>query len=91
MKEWKLQAPQIIEKDDSVCVVIAHIPLANSSDLILQFLKNNEEITNKQARDITGIKSENQVKNEFYKLREGGYIEKVPGKGGAASAWRLKK
>lgn len=54
MKEWKLQNPQIIEKDDSVCVIIAHIPLASSSDLILQFLKNNEEITNKQARDITG-------------------------------------
>ena len=91
MKEWKLQSPRIIEENDCVCVIIPHIPLANASDLILQFLKNNNEITNKQARDITGIKSENQVKNEFYKLREGGYIERVPEKRGAASAWRLIK
>lgn len=91
MKEWKLKNPQIIEKDNSVCVIISHIPLANASELILQFLSSNDEITNKQARDITGIKSENQVKNEFYKLRDGGYIERVPERRGSASAWRLKK
>lgn len=39
MKEWKLQSPRIIEENDCVCVIIPHIPLANASDLILQFLK----------------------------------------------------
>lgn len=89
MKEWKLQSPKIEEKGNYVCVTIPHIPLARASELILNFLKNNEVITNKQARDITGIRSENSMKTEFYKLRDEGYLERVPGREGPSSAWRL--
>ena len=51
--------------------------------------KNHNSINNSQARDITGIKSENLVKVEFYKLRDEGLIEKIPELKGPASAWRL--
>ena len=89
MKEWKLQSPKIEEKDNYVVVTIPHIPLARPSELILSFLSYHEQITNKQAREITGIKSENSMKMEFYKLRDEGLLERIPGLEGPASAWRL--
>jgi ATP-dependent DNA helicase RecG len=55
----------------------------------MNFLQANSQITNRQARDITGIRSENLVKIEFYKLRDQKYIERVPGLEGWKSAWRL--
>ena len=54
----------------------------------MNFLQKNLEITNAQARDLTGIKSENAVKREFYKLRDKGFIERVPGKEGGLAAWQ---
>jgi hypothetical protein len=35
----------------------------------IEFLSKHGSVTNRQARDITGIKSENAVKSEFYKLK----------------------
>lgn len=91
MKEWKLKSPEIYEDGNYVRVVIPHAPLASPSDAILKFLDNNDRITNRQAREITGIRSENLVKNEFYKLKDKGLIERVPGLKGPLSAWQLRK
>ncbi|WP_243369998.1 ATP-binding protein [Microvirga solisilvae] len=88
MKEWKLKPPQIQEDGNYVKVVIRHAPLALPTEAIMNFLAHHEEITNAQARELTGIKSENLVKVEFYKLRDQGLIERVPGKQASASAWR---
>lgn len=91
MKEWKLKSPIIEEIERNVKVTIPHSPLARPTELILEFLKKNAQINNKQAREITGIKSENLVKVEFYKLRDEGLLERIPGLEGSASAWRLTK
>ena len=91
MKEWRLKEPEIVEEGNYVKVTIPHIPLAAPTEAILEFLKNNPTITNRQAREITGIRSENLVKIEFYKLRDEGLLEMVPGLKGAASAWRPKR
>jgi len=88
MKDWKLQPPVISEEGNYVRVIIKHAPLAIPTEAIMTFLENNPEITNTQARDLTGIKSENAVKREFYKLRDKGLIERVPGKHGNLAAWR---
>ena len=89
MKDWKLHAPEITEEGNYVRVVIPHTPLATPSEAILEFLKANPTITNRQARDITGIKSENSMKSEFYKLRDEGLLEMIRELKGAAAAWRL--
>lgn len=89
MKEWKMRNPEIIEEDNYVRVVIPHASLATPQEAIMEFLANNSTITNKQARDITGIKSENAVKSEFYKLRDTGKIEMIPELKGNKAAWRL--
>ena len=91
MKEWGLKAPEIREENNYVLVVLPHSPLAAPTEAIMKFLLTNEMITNRQTREITGIKSENLVKNEFYKLRNEGLIERVPGLSGPKSAWQLTK
>ncbi|WP_018391601.1 ATP-binding protein [Ancylobacter sp. FA202] len=88
MKEWKLQSPKLQEENNYVVVTIPHTPLASPEELIIEYLANNEEIRNKLARDLTGIRSENQMKEVFYRLRDRGLIERVPGKKGNAAAWR---
>jgi ATP-dependent DNA helicase RecG len=89
MKEWGLRAPEIQELNGYVCVTLPHTSLAKPSEAILGFLTKQEMITNRQARDLTGIKSENLVKIEFYKLRDEGFLEPVPGLKGSRSAWQL--
>jgi ATP-dependent DNA helicase RecG len=89
MKEWGLKNPEIFEEGNYVKVLLPHSPLASPSEAILKFLRKNNSITNQQARDLTGIRSENLVKIEFYKLRDEGLIERVPGLSGPKSAWQL--
>jgi ATP-dependent DNA helicase RecG len=88
MKEWKMRNPEIIEEGNYVRVVIPHASLATPQEAIMEFLESNPTITNKQARDITGIKSENAVKSEFYKLRDANKIEMIPELKGNKAAWR---
>lgn len=89
MKEWKLRPPVIREDGNYVRVTIPHTPLATPEDAILEFLRKHHVIKNFQARDLTGIRSENAVKRVFLKLRDGGLIERVPGLRGSAAQWRL--
>lgn len=89
MKEWGLKEPIITEDKNYVRVTLPHTPLAAPSEAILTFLAKNDQITNRQARDITGIRSENLVKIEFYKLRDEGLLEMIPELKGPKSAWRL--
>lgn len=91
MKEWKLRNPEISEEGIYVKVVIPHAALATPEDAILDFLGKNETIRNAQAREITGIRSENAVKRVFLKLKDADLIERVPGLRGSASLWRLKQ
>jgi hypothetical protein len=62
MKEWKLKPPVIEEDGSYIKVTIRHAPLALPAEAILTWLETHPEITNAQARDLTGIKSENAVK-----------------------------
>ena len=84
-----LRSPIITEEGNYLKVVLPHLPLAAPTVAIMELLKSHDHITNRHARDITGIKSENLVKVEFYKLRDEGHIERVPGLAGPKSAWRL--
>ena len=72
-----------------VKVTLPHARLAAPTTAIMDFLRHQDKITNKQARELTGIRSENLVKVEFYKLRDEGFIERVPGLNASKSAWQL--
>ncbi|GAA0705374.1 hypothetical protein GCM10009548_93320 [Streptomyces malaysiensis subsp. malaysiensis] len=89
MKAAKLKEPQFIVEDNAFVVVLAHTPLARPEELILEYLGHNSEISNKIARSLTGIESENRVKQVFYKLKRAGMIEPVPGRVRSKYAWQL--
>lgn len=89
MKKLRLKEPVIEQREHSVVVNIRHQPLASAQDTVMEYLRQNDEITNMIARDLTGIRSENSMKNVFLALKEREMIEPVPGKEiGPKSAWR---
>ncbi len=88
MKRIRLKEPLIRERDHSVLVVIRHEPLASPEEAIMGYLENHSEISNSIVRQLTGMTSENAVKEVFYRLRDQGLIERTPGKFGSASTWR---
>lgn len=92
MRNLRLKDPVVLEPENSVVVQIKHEKLASAEDLIMEYLGNpeNKFITNRVARSLTGIKSENSMKNVLLRLRDRGLIEQVPGRSGFASAWRTK-
>lgn len=91
MKEWKLKPPVISEDNNYVRVIIPHSPLAAPEQLVMEWLDNHETIANSQARELTGIKSENEVKRVFLRLAKEGLIERVPELKGSASRWKRTK
>lgn len=87
MKKLKLKEPTIEERDNSVLVRIRHERLASPEAAVMEYLQTHDEITNRLGRDLTGITSENVMKEVFYRLKDLGQIERVPEKKGAKAAW----
>lgn len=90
MNKLRLKYPEIVELENSVLVYIRHERLASPEDMVREYLDTHEEITNSQGRKLTGIKSENSMKRVFWKLRDQGIIEMIPGRALCKAAWRKK-
>ena len=90
MRKLRLRDPLIQEGQSSVTVVIPHQRLASPEDLVMEFLRKNPEITNRQARELCGVKSENSMKGIFKRLEARGSIEQVPDRTRFKAAWRQK-
>lgn len=86
MEKLRLKKPLIEEKDASVLVTLRHESLGSPEQLVMEYLETHVEITNGTARELTGIKSENTMKNVFYRLRDRDVLELVPER----AAWRKK-
>lgn len=88
MGKLRLKKPIIEERDGSVLVTLKHESLASPELIVMEYLKGEPEITNAIGRDITGIKSENSMKQVFYRLRERGQLEQSPRVPGKKPSWR---
>lgn len=88
MEKLRLKKPEFSETEGSLLVTLRHESLASPEQIVLAYLHDNEEITNQIARDLTGIKSENTMKNVFYKLRDRGELEQTPKIPGKKYSWR---
>jgi ATP-dependent DNA helicase RecG len=88
MRNLRLKEPVFLEPENAVIVQIKHERLASADNIVMEYLENNTSITNRVARSLTGIKSENSMKLVFWRLRDRGLIEPVPGRSGFASAWQ---
>lgn len=91
MEALRLRAPEIQERESSVVVLIPHEPLASPEEVVLDYMRHHEEINNRTAREITGIKSENTMKNVFLRLKGKGLLEPIPERKGPAAAWRTPR
>ncbi|MEH2321228.1 ATP-binding protein [Nostoc sp.] len=87
MTRLRLKVPVILEQENSVIVYIRHEPLASIESAIMEYLNDNENITNKIARRIASVDSESTIKAAFNRLRDQGLIEVVPGTKTVTSAW----
>jgi len=88
MGKLRLKPPIIAEGEGTVVVTLNHESLASPEQMVLEYLKNEAEITNAVARELTGIKSENSMKQVFYKLRDAGQLEQTPKLKGKKPSWR---
>ncbi len=88
MTEAQLRPPVFEIEGNDFVVKLGHTPLARPQELVMEYLDSHDEITNAIGRSLTGITSENTMKDVFYSLRNAHTIEMVPGKRGSASAWR---
>ncbi len=91
MQKLRLRPPIIDELRNAVLVTIKHEVLASPEESVMDYLENQEMITNRLARELTGIASENTMKLVFYRLAKSDLIERVPDRKGAASAWQKKR
>jgi ATP-dependent DNA helicase RecG len=89
MNQLKLKEPEISEQGGSVVVAIRHQRLAGPEEMILEYLRSHDEITNSIARNLTGIGSENQVKRVFQRMMRGGELEAIPGRSRPGAGYRL--
>ena len=88
MAQMQLKDPVIKETDNSVIVVIKHERLADADTIVWDYLREHGSINNVIGRSLTGITDANKMKRVFYRLRDQGKIEKVPGTKAAATYWR---
>lgn len=91
MRSLRLKDPIIDETDNTVLVTIRHESLASPEQIVMEYLETNQEINNRTARELTGIKSENSMKNVFLRLKERGELEQIAGRMGSKAAWKKTK
>jgi len=91
MQKLRLKPPTIEEGEHNVIVKIKHDPLASPEEMVMDYLENHAEIANRTARALTGITSENSMKDVFLRLQKSGLIERVPNRRGNAAAWQKQK
>ena len=90
MREMKLKPPIITQSGSSV-KVLRHEPLATPEEVILEYLGTNDSITNRIARDLCFIGSENKMKGVLQRLVRKGLIELVPGTTRYSAAYQLMR
>lgn len=77
MKRLQLRDPEIVERDQSVLVLIRHERLASPEKVILEHVDANGSINNPKARALTGIESEYKVRRILKRLTEAGELRQT--------------
>ena len=91
MKKRGLTDPTIRQKENSVQVEIHHKRLGTLEEIVMAYLKDHDEVTNSIVRELSGVGSENTVKDAFKRLAKTGQIERVPCKNGNKAAWQRRQ
>jgi ATP-dependent DNA helicase RecG len=89
MRTMNLKEPIVAQDEESVTVILRHESLATPEEIIIEFLQKHIRITNRQAREVYFIGSENKMKRIFQKMMDQGIIERVPGTTRYTAAYQL--
>jgi ATP-dependent DNA helicase RecG len=90
MQKMRLRPPEVHQAEQSVTFYIRHTRLESPEDTIMGYLKEHQQVTNSKGRDLTGIHSENTMKDVFVRLAKKNLIERVPSTQGRNSSWQCK-
>ena len=91
MREMKLRPPSIAQVGGYVQVILKHESLATPEEIILEYLGKSSQITNRIARQLCFIGSENKMKGILQRLVKKKLIELVPGTTRYSAAYRHAK
>jgi ATP-dependent DNA helicase RecG len=91
MRDMKLKPPVIEQTGGNVKVILKHEALATPEEIMLAYLGGNDKITNKAARELCFIGSENKMKGVLQRLVKKGMIELVSGTTRYSAAYRISK
>ena len=80
MKTVRLVDPVIEQSGMNVVVILKHESLGSPETLIMEYLENNASISNKQAREIANVGSENAMKHTLRRMVTAKMITVVSGK-----------
>lgn len=80
MKKMRLVPPVVEQRGMNVVVSLKHESLATPETLIMEYLAEHSEISNKQARQLANIGSENAMKHILRKMVEANMLTVVKGK-----------
>jgi ATP-dependent DNA helicase RecG len=68
--------------------MIRHEPLASPEEAVMAYLEKYPTINNSQARAVTHIRADYQMKSIFGRMVDKGLIEQVPGTRTSNTAYR---
>lgn len=91
MRKMRLKEPTIEQKGANVLVTLKHESLGTPQELIMTFFEAHETITNKQARDICNVNSENAMKHILRRMVDAEMIDVIQGESRFKTAYRKKK
>jgi ATP-dependent DNA helicase RecG len=77
MRDARLKPPFIEEMDNGVRVVLRHESIASAEEQIIDYIEKHGTVRNRDARELTGIESENAMKRVFERMRRNQIIEPV--------------
>lgn len=91
MRQMNLKDPEITQSGGYVVVVLKHESLGTPQELILKYLESHDLIANKDAREVSNIKSENAMKHILQKMVAAGELEVVKGETKFQTKYRRPK
>ncbi len=91
MHSLGLKEPAILERENCVLVVIRHETLASPEEAIMAYLEKHLTIKNSEARKMTHVRADYQMKSIFGRMVDKGLIEQVPGTRTFNTSYRKKQ
>ncbi len=80
MRDMRLRDPIIEQNGGNVLVTLKHESLGSPQELIMKYLESHDRITNREAREICNIGSENAMKHILRRMVDADMLEIIRGK-----------